>query len=167
MVKAFTLGDVGGFQEFSDLEDRQTLMRLATERDWGWYMPATGGGETTPVVWNRARFRLIDGQTIKAHDAVPDMTPARYINVVRLREIATGKVFGIINTHTIAQASFDAQLTRPQADPAPAPAPEAAARRDRRPLRDHRARVRDGRPQRQLPRRPGPPERRPADVGAR
>ncbi len=117
MVKAFTLGDVGGFQEFSDLEDRQTLMRLATERDWGWYMPATGGGETTPVVWNRARFRLIDGQTIKAHDAVPDMTPARYINVVRLREIATGKVFGIINTHTIAQASFDAQLTDPKRIP--------------------------------------------------
>ena len=117
MVKAFTLGDVGGFQEFSDLEDRQTLMRLATERDWGWYMPAVGGGETTPIVWNRARFRLIDGHTIKTHDAVPDVTPARYINVVRLREIATGKVFGVINTHTIAQASFDAQLTDPKRIP--------------------------------------------------
>ena len=48
------------------------------------------------------------------------MTPARYINVVRLREIATGKVFGIINTHTIAQASFDAQLTDPKRIPLPA-----------------------------------------------
>jgi hypothetical protein len=113
MAKAFTLGDVGGFQEFSDLEDRATLMRLATERDFGWYMPATGGGETTPIVWNRARFRMIDGQTVKTHDAITNVTPARYINIVRLREIATGKVFGIINTHTIAQASFDAQLSDP------------------------------------------------------
>lgn len=117
MVRALGLGDVGGFQEFSDLEDRQTLIRLATERDWGWWMPAVGGGDTIPVVWNRARFRLIDGQTIKTHDAITDVTPARYINVVRLREIATGKVFGIINTHAIAQASFDAQLSDPQRIP--------------------------------------------------
>ena len=117
LVKAFTLGDVGGFQEFSDLEDRATLVRLATERDFGWYMPATGGGETTPIVWNRARFRMIDAQTIKTHDAIADVTPARYINIVRLRELATGKVFGVINTHTIAQASFDAQLSDPQRIP--------------------------------------------------
>ena len=39
MVKAFSLGEIGGFQEFSDLEDRATLMRLATERDFGWWMP--------------------------------------------------------------------------------------------------------------------------------
>ncbi len=117
MVKALSLGEVGGFQEFSDLEDRAALMRLAAERDFGWWMPASGGGETIPIVWNRARFRLLDGQTIKVHDRVDDYTPARYINVVRLREIATGKVFGIINTHTIAQASFDAQLTDPKRIP--------------------------------------------------
>lgn len=111
MVKAFTLGDVGGLQEFSEAEDRTTLIRLATERDWGWYMPSVGGGEAIPVIFNRARFRLLSGETIKVHDAETNVTPARYINVVRLRELATGKVFGIINTHTIAQASFDAQLS--------------------------------------------------------
>ena len=111
MVKAFTLGDVGGLQEFSDAEDRQTLTRLAAERDWGWYMPSVGGGETIPIIFNRARFRLLSGETIKVHEAEEKVTPARYINVVRLRELSTGKVFGIINTHTIAQASFDAQLS--------------------------------------------------------
>ena len=30
---------------------------------------------------------------------------------MRLRELATGKVFGFINTHTISGASFDAQAT--------------------------------------------------------
>lgn len=110
MKKAFTLGDAGGFQEMSDLEDRQSLIQLAKQRDYGWYMP-TEGGAAIPIVWNRARFRLIDGRTIKTHDAEEGVTPARYINVVRLREQSTGKVFGFINTHTIAQASYDAQAS--------------------------------------------------------
>jgi len=109
--KAMTLGDVGGFQEMSDAEDRQTVMRVAQELDYGWYMPVNGGGGAIPIVWNRARFRLIDGHSTMVHPGEEGVTPARFINVVRLREIATGKVFGYINTHTIAQASFDAQAT--------------------------------------------------------
>ncbi|MGZ6744295.1 MAG: hypothetical protein ACXVD0_00210 [Nocardioides sp.] len=117
MRKALTtLGDAGGFQEMSDLEDRQSLMRLCDRLGWGWYMPKDVGQEI-PIVWNRDRFRLIDGHTVKVHDAVAGMTPARYINVVRLREVATGKVFGFINTHTIAQASYDAQASDPKRIP--------------------------------------------------
>ena len=64
MVKAFALGDVGGFQEFSDLEDRQTLMRLAHRAR----LRLVHAGhrrrrDPIPIVWNRTRFRLIDGQT--------------------------------------------------------------------------------------------------------
>ena len=111
MRKALTtLGDAGGFQEMSDLEDRQTLVKLCTELDFGWYMPREGG-VAIPIVWNRQRFRLIDGRTIKVHGPEEGVTPSRYINVVRLREMATGKVFGFINTHTISGASFDAQAT--------------------------------------------------------
>ncbi len=109
--RAMTLGDVGGFQEMSDAEDRQTVMRVAQELDYGWYMPVNGGGGAIPIVWNRARFRLIDGRSVMTHPGEEGVTPARFINVVRLRELATGKVFGYINTHTIAQASFDAQAT--------------------------------------------------------
>lgn len=110
MVKAFTLGDAGGLQEMSELVDRQTLMELCRENDWGWYMPAEGG-VAIPIIWDRKRFRLITGRTVKTHGPENRVTPSRYINVVRLREIATGKVFGFINTHTIAQASFDAQAS--------------------------------------------------------
>lgn len=111
MRKAITtLGDAGGFQEMSDLADRQTLKKLCAELGWGYYMPSDRG-QAIPIVWDRQRFRLIDGHTVKVHGAEENVTPSRYINVVRLREIATGKVFGFINTHTIAQASRDAQAT--------------------------------------------------------
>ncbi|MDN4174821.1 hypothetical protein QWY28_17800 [Nocardioides sp. SOB77] len=108
--RVLTLGDAGGLQEFSQPEDRQNLIKLLTERDWGWYMP-NGAGVTIPIVWDRQRFRMIEGRSVMTHGPEEGVTPARYINTVRLRELATGKVFGIINTHTIAQASRDAQLT--------------------------------------------------------
>ncbi|MBC9731750.1 endonuclease/exonuclease/phosphatase family protein [Nocardioides marmotae] len=108
--RVLTLGDAGGLQEFSQLEDRQNLIKLLTAQDWGWYMP-TGAGVAIPIVWDRQRFRMIDGRSVMTHGPQNRVTPARYINTVRLRELATGKVFGFINTHTIAQASRDAQLS--------------------------------------------------------
>lgn len=110
MKRALTLGDAGGMQEMSDAEDRESLMRLCKAQDWGWYMPREGG-VAIPIVWNRDRFRLIDGHTTKVHGPQAGVTPSRYINSVRLREIATGKVFGYINTHVISGASRDAQLS--------------------------------------------------------
>lgn len=110
MKRALTLGDAGGMQEMSDKEDRDSLMRLCRAQDWGWYMPLEGG-VAIPIVWNRDRFRLIDGHTIKVHGPQNGVTPSRYINSVRLREISTGKVFGYINTHAISGASRDAQLS--------------------------------------------------------
>lgn len=106
----------GGFQEMSDAEDRQALIELCQELDWGWYMPV-GQGVTIPVVFDRSRFRLIEGRSTKVHDAVGKNAPSRWINTVRLRETSTGKVFGIINTHTIAQASRDAQASNPERIP--------------------------------------------------
>ncbi|WP_435745118.1 hypothetical protein [Nocardioides sp. SYSU DS0663] len=108
--RALTLGDVGGLQEFSDSEDRQNLIALLQEKDWGWYMP-NGAGVAIPIVWDRQRFRLIEGRSIMVHGPEKGVTPARFINVVRLREVATGKVFGFLNAHTISQASRDAQLS--------------------------------------------------------
>ncbi|MBC9731954.1 hypothetical protein [Nocardioides marmotae] len=108
--KVLPLGDAGGLQEFSDAVDRRNLISLLTAEDWGWYMPTTGGG-AIPIIWDRSRFRLLEGRTIKVHPAEKGVTPARYINSVRLREIATGEVYGIVNAHTIARASHDARLT--------------------------------------------------------
>lgn len=110
MKRALTLGDAGGMQEMSDAEDRESLIALCKAQDWGWYMP-NEGGVAIPIVWDRDRFRLIDGHTVKVHGPQNGVTPSRYINVVRLREVATGKVFGYINTHVISGASRDAQLS--------------------------------------------------------
>ncbi len=108
--RALTLGDVGGFQEFSQQPDRDALLRMLQRKDWGWYMPL-GAGVAIPIVWDRDRFRLIDGHSTQVHGPERNVTPSRYINVVRLREIATGKVFGYVNTHLISGASRDAQLS--------------------------------------------------------
>lgn len=108
--RVLPLGDAGGLQEFSDAVDRRNLISLLTAEDWGWYMPTTGGG-TIPIIWDRSRFRLIEGRTIKVHPAEKGVTPARHINSVRLREIATGEVYGLVNAHTIARASKDARLS--------------------------------------------------------
>lgn len=110
MKRALTLGDAGGLQEMSDKVDRDSLIRLCTKQNWGWFMPLEGG-VAIPIIWNRDRFRLIDGHTTKVHGPQNGVTPSRYINVVRLREISTGKVFGYINTHVISGASRDAQLS--------------------------------------------------------
>lgn len=37
------------------------------------------------------------------------VSPARYVNSVRLTDLQTGRVIGFINTHAIAHGSFDAQ----------------------------------------------------------
>ncbi|NHC24661.1 hypothetical protein G6553_15965, partial [Nocardioides sp. IC4_145] len=108
--KVLPLGDAGVLQEFSDAVDRRNLVSLLTAEDWGWYMPTTGGG-TIPIIWDRSRFRLIEGRTITVHPAEKGVTPARHINSVRLREIATGEVYGLVNAHTIARASKDARLS--------------------------------------------------------
>jgi endonuclease/exonuclease/phosphatase family metal-dependent hydrolase len=112
MRKAMTrLGAAaGGFQEMSQKADRQSLMELARELDWGWYMPIHQG-MAIPVVFDRSRFRLVSGRSVMTHGAEEGVTPSRWINVVRLRETATGKIFGIINTHAISQASRDAQAS--------------------------------------------------------
>ncbi len=110
MRRALTLGDAGGLQEMSDREDRDSLIALCKAQGWGWYMPLEGG-VAIPIVWDQDRFRLIDGHTVKVHGPQDGVTPSRYINVVRLREVATGKVFGYINTHVISGASRDAQLS--------------------------------------------------------
>lgn len=106
--RGMSLGDVGGYQEMSEPEDRATLIEVAAARDYGYYMQS--GGESIPIVWNRARFRLIEGRTIQTHGPV-DGQPGRFINTVKLRELATGKVYGFINTHLVANSSRDAQLT--------------------------------------------------------
>lgn len=100
---------VGGFQEISQGVDRDALIGVLNHNNWGWYIPATDG-RPLPIVWRRSRFDLVSGRSFMVHGPVGN-TPARYINVVRLREVATGRIFGITNTHTIAGASSGAQAT--------------------------------------------------------
>ncbi len=112
MKRALTTLDasVGGFQEMSQRVDRESLIGLLRANNWGWYMPRHAG-VATPVVFDRERFRLVEGTSVKVHGPEAGVTPSRFINVVKLRELSTGKIFGVINTHAISGASRDAQAS--------------------------------------------------------
>jgi len=108
--RAMSLGSVGGFQEWSGPRDRAALRDAVAARGWEIYMPRDAG-VTIPIVWNAAQFSLISASSQQVHPAEEGVTPARYINHVLLRERATNAVLAFVNTHTIAQASRDAQPT--------------------------------------------------------
>jgi hypothetical protein len=114
--KALTLGNVGGFQEMSQQADRAELVRILRNHGWSWYMPRSGG-IATPIVWNSRRFSLVDAATQKIYGFETGVTPARFIDRVRLRDLQTGKIFGVINTHAISEGSFGAQATSKHRDP--------------------------------------------------
>ncbi len=167
MVKALSLGEIGGFQEFSDLEDRAD---------------ADAAGD-------RARLRLVDAGLRRRRDH-PDRVEPGPLPAARRPDHQGARPRRRQHARALHQRRPAARdrdrqglrdhqhphdrpgvvrrpADRPQAHPLPAAAHQDAARRDHLALRLDRARLRDGRPQRELPRRPGPAERGPADPDAR
>lgn len=99
---------VAGFQEFSGPRHRMILKNVAKNNGWEVYIPDTGG-RTIPIAWRSKRFTLESSDSIFVHKATGKTFPSRWINVVRLKEKHSGRVLGVINTHTIARASHDAR----------------------------------------------------------
>lgn len=165
--KVLPMGQIGGFQEFSQGPDRDALASLLRSRGWSYYMPSGRSG-SDPIAWDSRRFSLVPGSarsvlaydTVKRDRVVPTSTPvaqvldpatglpvldpvsglptcadgrpwntatnacdpilgtktvtdvvspARYVNSVRLTDHQSGRVIGFINSHAIAMGSFDAQ----------------------------------------------------------
>ncbi|MFN8107789.1 MAG: hypothetical protein U0R21_08385 [Nocardioidaceae bacterium] len=165
--RVLPMGQIGGFQEFSQDPDRKALAALLSSRGWAYYMPSGRAG-SDPIAWDMRRFTLVPGSgrsimaydTVKRDRVVPTSTPvaqvldpvtglpvldpvtglptcadgrpwnaatnscdpilgtktvtdvvspARYINSVRLTDNISGRVIGFINSHAIAMGSFDAQ----------------------------------------------------------
>ena len=165
--RVLPMGQIGGFQEFSQDPDRKALAALLASRGWAYYMPSGRAG-SDPIAWDTRRFTLVPGtgrsvlayDTVRRDRVVPTSTPvaqvldpvtglpvldpvtgwptcadgrpwnvttescdpilgtkietdvvspARYINSVRLTDRESGRVIGFINSHAIAKGSFDAQ----------------------------------------------------------
>lgn len=123
IAKAMGTGDVGGFQEFSESGDQAALASYANSHGWGIFLPHNGGGGAIPIVWKESRFAQVSAASTQVHPAVyrtnPDgsrgamASPPRFINTVVLTDKLTGKQVAFINTHTISQASYDAQASDP------------------------------------------------------
>lgn len=111
-TKAMTLGSVGGFQEYSGRADRNALAQAVAARGWQIYMPA-GAGVNIPIVWDAHRFSLVDTYSTLVYGDQGRLSKARAINAVRLRDTTTGRVYGFVNTHTIAGGARAAMPTNP------------------------------------------------------
>ena len=109
-VHAMSLGSVGGFQEYSGRADREALARAASARGWGIYMP-DNDGKNVPIVWDARRFSPVSGQSVSVYGAQGRLSKARMINVVRLRDRLTGRVYGVLNTHTISGGARSGEPT--------------------------------------------------------
>jgi endonuclease/exonuclease/phosphatase (EEP) superfamily protein YafD len=97
--------DVIGLQEINSHDKEDVLGSLA---GWGYYRPARFFGEQNPVVWNRNRFRLVGARSVKTSPAtyIGNESPAKgstmgehFVSVVRLRDLATGEAFSVVNVH--------------------------------------------------------------------
>jgi len=109
-VKAMKVGSVGGFQEYSGRADREALLRASTARGFAVFMP-DGNGVNVPIVWRKARFDLVTQQSLTVYGLQPGLSKARAINVVRLRDKLSGRLYGFVNTHTISGGASAAEPT--------------------------------------------------------
>ena len=66
-----------------------------------------------PIYWNKTRFSLLNSGYVKVADATgtdPNYISSKWITWVSLRDIATGRQFYVLNTHTVASIESGGQI---------------------------------------------------------
>ena len=90
--------DLVGWQEIEDLDEVAALRALP---GFAHFLPG-GAGNAVAISWRTEVFERVGrGQSLLVHRGQPHVTPARHINVVRLRHRATGTVISRINTQIV------------------------------------------------------------------
>jgi len=91
--------DIIGFSEIQG--DQLDAFLRTTGGDYSvWPGSALGGGGIpTSIVWDSARFTLVDTDYV----TIPFVGQQRYMPVVRLKETATGREFFVFNAHNAPQ----------------------------------------------------------------
>jgi Endonuclease/Exonuclease/phosphatase family len=90
-----------GFQEVEDPADKIKMRQSLPGYDR--FVPKGDAGDV-PIAWDRARFALKGKRSILTHKGESLVTPARFVNWVRLRDRRTGAKFYFVNTHFISKA---------------------------------------------------------------
>jgi GH25 family lysozyme M1 (1,4-beta-N-acetylmuramidase) len=89
--------DLIGWQEVGDPEEIAALRRLSAFQH---YLPG-GAANAVAISWRADLFDVVGCESIKVHGGQPGVTPARYINAVRLSHRVTGREVARINTHVV------------------------------------------------------------------
>jgi hypothetical protein len=90
----------------------------AFRRSWDWHSHdvwprfAWDKGHSDPIIWSTERFDFVDGHTRLLHEAVHGMTPARYMNLVLLRDRQSGLMFWVRNTEYIESFMHHKELDK-------------------------------------------------------
>ena len=106
------VSDVIGLQEFGPSSQRDSLkhvVKTCASCGYAMYMPSLDDGGNTPIVWKKARFKLLGTGHLQAYDGpqkVEDgaggtQATAKHVIWVYLQERKSGKKFYFMNTHLI------------------------------------------------------------------
>lgn len=76
--------------------------RLGAEYDH--YFGGGGPASAIPISWRAARFQKLGEGSVRTHEGEAGVTPARYVNWVRLEIRGTGSRLIVVNTHFISGA---------------------------------------------------------------
>lgn len=107
--RATSMADIADFQEASQAPDRAAMATMLTAQGWDYWYPSKGGVED-PITWNASLFSLVSTKSVEAIPGQKHITPARYVNTVVLKQISSGRLVAIVNTHTINKGAPDGGL---------------------------------------------------------
>ncbi|MBB4908624.1 endonuclease/exonuclease/phosphatase family protein [Actinophytocola algeriensis] len=92
-----------GWQEVESPAAIQKLRnRLGAE--YNHYLGGGAPASAIPISWRAARFQKLGEGSVRTHGGEAGVTPARYVNWVRLAIRASGTQFIVVNTHFISGA---------------------------------------------------------------
>jgi hypothetical protein len=81
-----------------------TKLRNRLGADYQHYLGGGGAASAIPISWRVDRFTKLGEGSVRTHDGEAGVTPARYVNWVRLAIRGTGTQLVVVNTHFISGA---------------------------------------------------------------
>jgi len=118
--------DIIGFQELNFNSRREAiksgLINCATCQYSGYFPDTNGKGwatkATVSLIWNKNKFTALETNTLAVlgPNAFGANTSNKWVNYVKLRDNASGKVFYVLNTHFVAHVETNGKPTGKSGD---------------------------------------------------
>ena len=86
--------------KWNELGNLQVQALVRKQSGWAHYFPGPSANSVA-ISWRSDRFEMVDCGSVKMHGGVLKITPTRWVNWVLLRDLSTGKLFYVMNTHVV------------------------------------------------------------------